>query len=71
MAKKLKQNLPLSTSRSQGRKKALTTTNDRNLLCLSKQDRTKTGQELSSELVLSDGKQLSARTIRFLLFDMG
>ena len=55
--KKLKQNLTLSNSRGQGRKKAsTTTTDDRNLLHLCKQDRTKTNQELSSELVLSNGK---------------
>ena len=71
VAKKLKQNSRLSNSRGQGREKAPTTTDERNLLRLCKQDRTKTSQELSSELVLSNGKQLSARTIRRRLLDMG
>ena len=69
VAKKLKQNLLLSSSRGQGLKKASTTTDDRDLLRLWEQDRTKTSQELSSELVLSNGKQLSARTIRRRLLD--
>ena len=61
VAKKLKQNLPLSSSRGQqGRKNPSTTTDDRNLLCWCKQNRTKTSQELLFELVLSNGKQLSA-----------
>ena len=64
VAKKLKQNLPLSNSRGQGRKKASITTDDRNLLRLCKQDRKKTSHELSSEHVLSNGKQLSAQIIR-------
>ena len=71
VAKKLKQNLPLSNSRGQGRKKVSTTTDDRTLLRLCKQDRTKTSQKLSSELVLSNGKELSVRTIRRRLLDMG
>ena len=71
MAKKLKQNLPLSKSRVQGRKKASTTTDDRNLLRVCKQARTKTSQELLSELVLSNEKQLSARTICRRLLGMG
>ena len=70
MAKKLKQNLPLSNSRGQGSKKTSATTDDRNLLRLCKQDRTKTSQELLSELVLSNRKQLSARTIRRHLLGM-
>ena len=71
VAKKLKQNLLLSNSRAQERKKAsTTTTDDRNLLHLCKQDRTKTSQELLSERVHSNGKQLSARAIRRRLLDM-
>ena len=55
------------------KKASATTTDDRNLLHLCKQDRTKTSQKLSSELVHSNGKQLSARIIprRRRLFDMG
>ena len=45
-------------------KKHQQTTDDRNLLCLCKQDRTKTSQELLSERVHSNGKQLNARAIR-------
>ncbi len=51
VAQKLKQNLPLSNLPGQGRKKASTATDDRNLLRLCKKDRTKSSQELSSELV--------------------
>ena len=69
--KEIKTKLVFIDSRGQGRKKASTTTDDRNLLRLCKQDRTKTSQKLSSELVLSNGKNLSARTIRRRLFDMG
>ena len=71
LAKKLKQNLPLSNSRGQERKKASTITDDRNLLRFCKQDETKINQELLSKLVLSNGKQLSARTIRRRLLNMG
>lgn len=71
VAKKLKQNLPLSNSPGQGRKKASTTADDRTLLRLCKQDRTKTSEQLSTDLVLSNGKQLSARTVRRRLLDMG
>ena len=70
VAKKLKLTLPLSNSRGPGRKTASIAIDDRNLLRLCKQDRKKIIQELSSELVLSSGKQLSAPTIRRLL-DMG
>jgi transposase len=71
VAQKLKQNLPLSNLPGQGRKKASTATDDRNLLRLCKKGRTKSSQELSSELLLSNGKQLSARTIRRRLLDLG
>ena len=63
--KNLKQNLPF-----QGLKKASTTTDDRNLLRLCKQDRTKTTQESSSELMLSNGKKLSTRTVCRRLLDV-
>ncbi|CAF3380963.1 unnamed protein product [Rotaria sp. Silwood2] len=68
---KLKQNLPLLNLPGQGRKKASTATDDRNLLRLCKKGRTKSSQELSSELVLSNGKRLSTPTIRRQLVDMG
>ena len=71
MVKTLKQNLPLSNSRGQERKKALTTADDRNLLRLCKKNRTKTSQKLSSGLVLSNEKQLNARIIRRRVLDMG
>ena len=70
VAKKLKQYLPLSNSRGQGRKNPSTATDDQNLLRLSKKDQTKTSQKLSSELVHSNGKQLSARTNRRHLLGM-
>ena len=71
VAKKLKQNLPLSNTLGQGRRKASTKADDRNLLRLCKKDRTKSSKELSAELVLSSGKQLSDRTVRRRLLDMG
>ena len=70
VAKKLKQNLPLSNSHGQEHKKVPTTTDDRNLLRSHEQDRIKTSQELLPELVLSNGKYLSARIIRHRLLDM-
>ena len=70
VAKTLNQNLPLSNSCGQERKKVSITTDDRNLLCLWKQDRTKTTQKSSSELVLSNGEKFSARPIRRRLLDM-
>ena len=54
-----------------GRKKALTTIDNRNLLRLCKQNRTKTSQKLSSELVLLNEKQLSVRIIRRRVLNMG
>ena len=71
VAEKLKEELPLSPSPSQGRLKASATTDDRNLLRLSKRNRTKSSRELSSEFLLSNGKRLSARTVRRRLLDMG
>ena len=71
VAKKLKEKLLLLHSPGQGRRKASTTTDDRNLLRLYKKDRTKSSKELSSELLLSNGKRLSARRIRRRLLDMG
>ena len=51
--RKLKNNLPLSNTLGQGRKKASTAFDDRNLLRLCKKDRTKSSEILSSELTLS------------------
>ncbi|CAM4876624.1 unnamed protein product [Rotaria socialis] len=59
---KLKEILPLPNAPDQGRKKASTPIDDRNLLQLCKKYRTKSSQILSSELMLSNGKHLSART---------
>jgi len=71
VSQKLKENLPLFNVSGQGRKKASTKRDDQRLLQLCKRDRTKSSQLLSSELVLSNGKHLSARTIRRRLCDMG
>ena len=64
MSKKLKTNLPRLNTPGQGRKRALTAIEDRNLLRLCKKDRTKSSEVLSSELTLSNGEHLSARTVR-------
>ena len=71
VAKKLKENKPLTNEPGQGRKRVSTEADDRNLLRLCKKDRTKSSQMLSAELVLSNGKHLSARTVRRRLFDAG
>ncbi|CAF5160320.1 unnamed protein product, partial [Rotaria magnacalcarata] len=71
VSKKLKKNLPLSNAPGQGRKKASTPIYDRNLLRLCKKYRTKSSRILSSELMLSNGKHFSARTVRRRLLDMG
>ena len=66
MSKKLKNNLPRLNTPGQGRKRASTAVEDRNLnlLRLCKKDRTKSSAVLSSELTLSNGKHLSVRTVR-------
>ena len=69
--RKLKNNLPLSNTLGQGPKKASTVIDDRNLLRLCKKDRTKSSEILSSELTLSNGIHLSARTVRRRLLTMG
>ena len=71
VSKKLKNNLPLSNRSDQGHKRAPTAVEDRNLLRLCKKDRTKSSEILSSELKLSNGKHLSARTGRRRLPTMG
>ncbi|CAF4907448.1 unnamed protein product [Rotaria socialis] len=71
IATDLGENLPLPNAPDQGRKKASTPIDDRNLLRLCKKYRTKSSQILSSELMLTNGKRLSARTVRRRLLDMG
>ncbi|CAF1003959.1 unnamed protein product [Rotaria magnacalcarata] len=71
VSKKLKKNLPLSNAPGQGRKKASTPIDDRNFLRLCKKYRTESSRILSSELMLSNGKHFSARTVRRRLLDMG
>ena len=69
MAKKLKVDAPLANAPGQGRKRLSTEREDRRLLQISKADRTKSSRQLSSEFTLSNGTQLSARTIRRRLLD--
>ncbi|CAM2729429.1 unnamed protein product [Rotaria socialis] len=71
VSKKLKQNLPLSNSIGQGRKKASTQDNDRQLSYIMKKDRTKSSQMLAAEWTLSNGKKLCALTVRRRLISMG
>ena len=71
VSKKLKQDLPLSNSVGQGRKKATTPHDDRQLLRIMKKDRTKSSQMLSAEWALSNGKRVSACTVRRRLITMG
>ena len=69
--KKLKIDAPLTNAPVQGRKRLSTELEDRRLLQISKADRTKSSRQLSSEFTLSNGTQLSVRTIRRRLFDAG
>ncbi|CAF4934189.1 unnamed protein product, partial [Rotaria socialis] len=71
VSKKLKQNLPLSNSIGQGRKKASTQDDDRRLSYIMKKDRTKSSQMLAAEWTLSNGKKLCASTVRRRLISMG
>ena len=64
MSKKLRNNLPHLNIPGQGRKRASTMVEDRNLLRLCKKDRTKSSEVLSSEVTLPNGKHLSVRTVR-------
>ena len=68
--KKLKNNLPLSNTPGQGRKRASTAVEDRNLLRLYRKDRSKSSEILSSELTLLNDKHLSVRTVRRRLLTM-
>ena len=63
VSKKLKNNLLLSNTPGQGCKRALTAVENRKLLRLCKKDRTLSSEILSCELILSNGKHLSARTV--------
>ena len=72
VSKKLKNNhLPLSNTPGQGRKRAPTAVENRNLLRLCRKERTKSGEILSSELTLSNGRYLSTRTVHRRLLTMG
>ena len=52
-----------------GEKRATTSSDDRYLLQLCKQDRTKTSRQLSSESLLSSGKIVSDSTVRHRLLE--
>ena len=71
VAKKLKVDALLTNAPSQGRKRLSIGREDRRLLQISKADRTKSSRQLSSEFTLSNGTQLSARTIRRRLLNDG
>ena len=70
VSKKFKNNLSLSNTPGQGRKRTSTAIENRNLLRLYKKDRTKSSEMLSYELTLSNGKYLNARTVRHRLLTM-
>ena len=63
VAKKLKENKPLTNDLGQGRKKESIEAIDRNLVRLCKKDRTESSEILSAEFVLSTSEHLSARTM--------
>ena len=65
----MKRNLPLKSAPGQGRKRDTTSSDDRYLLQLYKQDRTKTSRELSSQSLLSSGKTVSDSTVRHRLLE--
>ena len=71
VAKKLKVDAALTNALGQGRKRLSTERKNRRLLQISKADQTKCSRQLSSEFTLSNGTQLSARTIRRRLLDAG
>ena len=68
---KMKRNVPLKNAHGQGRKRATTSSDDRCLLQLCKQDRIKTSHQLSSEWLLSSGKIVSDSTVRHRLLESG
>lgn len=71
VAKKIKEGRPLTNVPGQGRKRASTERDDRQLLQLCKKDRTKSSRQLSSEWVLSNGKTMAACTVRRRLLQAG
>ena len=71
VSNKLKQKLPLSNTPGQGPKKASTSADDRRLVQIMKKDRTQSSQMLSTEWTLSNGKKMSAPTVRRRLLGMG
>jgi transposase len=64
VANMMKTGQPLENTLGQGRKLLSIKQDDQLLLQICKKDRTKSGRQFSSELVVSSGKSLSARTIR-------
>ena len=69
MPKKLKIDAPLTNAPGQDPKRLSTEREDRHLLQIFKADRIKTSRQLSSQFTLSNGTQLSARTIRRRFLD--
>ena len=69
--RKLKKKLPLENCRGQGRKKATTSEEDRELIVLMKRNRRKTSKQLATEWNSSIGKSISPRTVRRRLLDAG
>ena len=67
VSRKLKQDLLLSNSFEQGSTKATTPHDNRQLLRIMKQDRTKSSHVLSTKCLLSNGKKVSACTVRHRL----
>ena len=71
VSSKLKQKLPLFNTPGQGPKKASTLADDHRLLRIMKKDRTQFNQMLATEWTLSNGKKMSASTVRRRLLSMG
>ena len=67
----MKRNLPLENAPDQERKRCWTSSDDRYLLQLCKQDRTKTSRQLSPEWFLSNSKTVSDFTVRHQLLESG
>ena len=65
----MKRNLPLKSAPGHRRERAATSSDDRYLLQLCKQDRTKTSRQLSSESLLSSCKAVSDSTVRHQLLE--
>ena len=71
VSKKLKGKLPLSNASGQGRKNESTLTDYCQLLRIMKKDRTKSSQMLATEWILSNGKKLTAPSVRRRLLSIG